>query len=193
MSRFALATSFVLLFAGCSKKPEAKGELKSMPADPSPAGEMAGARTGGAPAVGGADGAAGGGAADERFRLKPEEGQLAVQAPADAKAGSEATATIQVTPGPEYKVNVEFPTKLTLENAEGVTLAKAEFKAGGPSKDKGDADSFDDHKLTFTVKLTPTAAGAQTVKGSLKFAVCDKAGSTCLAKKEPIAIQVAAK
>lgn len=184
MSRIAVAATFAVLALACSKKTDANqqssampGDLKAMPADPSPQPAGEGAR----------------GADDARYRLKPEEGQLAVSAPADAKAGAETTASIVVTPGPEYKVNVEFPTKLTLESPTGVTLAKAELKAGGASKEKGDADVFDESKLTFTVKLTPAAAGAHTIKGSFKFAVCDKAGSTCLAKKEPIAIQVAAK
>jgi hypothetical protein len=129
---------------------------------------------------------------DTRFRLSAEEGQLAVEAPAGAKAGTEAIAKIVVTPGSAYKVNTEFPTKLTLETPEGVTLAKAELKAGGHDKAKGDAEQFDESKLTFAVKLTPAQSGSYTINGSFKFAVCDKAGSTCLAKKEPISIQVAA-
>jgi hypothetical protein len=128
-----------------------------------------------------------------RRGLQPEEGKLAIEAPADAKANTEATAKVIVTAGKEFKVNVEFPTKLTLENAQGVTIAKAELKAGGHDKAKGDADVFDEQSLVFAVKLTPTAAGNHTINGTFKFAVCDKAGSTCLAKKERIAIQVAAK
>lgn len=185
MSRIAVAATLAALAFGCSKKTDSNqqssampGDLKTVPTDPSPQPTGEGAK---------------GGDADARYRLKPEEGQLAVQAPADAKAGAETTASIVVTPGPEYKVNTEFPTKLTLETPAGVTITKAEFKAGGANKEKGDADVFDESKLTFTVKLTPAAAGAHTIKGSFKFAVCDKAGSTCLAKKEPIAIQVAAK
>ncbi|MBA3817848.1 MAG: hypothetical protein H0X17_03080 [Deltaproteobacteria bacterium] len=156
----------------------------------------------GAPAVGGAPTAdstagegTGGGAAkvdDSRFRLSAEEGQLAVEMPAGAKAGTETIAKIVVTPGSAYKVNTEFPTKLTLVGADGVTLAKTELKAGGHDKAKGDAEQFDESKLTFVVKLTPTQSGSHTINGTFKFAVCDKAGSTCLAKKEAIAIQVAA-
>ena len=130
---------------------------------------------------------------DARFKLQPEEGKLDIQAPADAKANAESTAKVIVTAGKEFKVNTEFPTKLTLDNAQGVTIAKAELKAGGHDKSNGDADVFDEQTLVFAVKLTPTAAGNHTINGTFKFAVCDKAGSTCLAKKERIAIQVAAK
>ena len=128
---------------------------------------------------------------DDMVRLKPDEGTLTVEAPADAKAGTETIAKVIVTPGAKYKVNVEFPTKLTLETTSGVTFAKAELKAGGASKSKGDADHFDEKQLMFAVKLTPSQSGSYTINGSFKFAVCDK--DQCLAKKEPIAIQVAAK
>ncbi len=129
---------------------------------------------------------------DSRFRLRPAEGQLAIEVPADAKPNTETTVKVVVTPSDAYKVNTEFPTKLTLESPTGVTLAKTELKAGGHDKARGDADVFDEHHLVFPVKLTATAAGTYTVNGVFKFAVCDKAGSTCLAKKEPIAIQLAA-
>jgi hypothetical protein len=87
----------------------------------------------------------------------------------------------------------ELATAFAISTTSGVTIAKPELKAGGHDKDKGDADAFDEHQLAFTVKLTPSAAGNYTINGTFKFAVCDKAGSTCLAKKEPIAIQIAAK
>lgn len=130
---------------------------------------------------------------DGQFRLAPEEGKLAIELPADAKPGAEAVAKVVVTPSSAYYVNTEYPTKLTLEAPDGMTLAKAELKAGGASKAKGDADVFEHGNLVFTVKLTPAQTGSYTINGNFKFAVCDKAGSTCLPKKEPIAIQVAAK
>ena len=43
----------------------------------------------------------------------------------------------------------------------------------------------------FAVKLTPAASGSYTINGDFKFAVCDR--DTCLPKREPIAIAVAAK
>lgn len=147
----------------------------------------------GAPSM--TEGAAPGGgesADTKRLRLQPEEGAVAIEAPAAAKAGSEAIAKVVITASPTYKVNTEFPSKLTLENADGVTIAKAELKAGGMDKQKGDAEVFDESKLEFAVKLTPAKTGSYTINGTFKFAVCDKAGSTCLPKKEPIAIQVAA-
>ena len=134
---------------------------------------------------------AGGGGGDERAKLHAVEGKLAIEAPADAKAGAEATAKIIVTPNAGYHVNMEYPIKLTIAPTDGVAVAKAELVAGGHDKSKGDADSLDEQNLTFSVKLTPSKSGSYTVNGSFKFAVCDK--DQCLPKKEQIAIVVAAK
>lgn len=127
---------------------------------------------------------------DDPFRLKPDEGRLAIESPAPTAPGTEVTAKILVTPTGPYKINKEFPTKLTLETPEGVTIAKAQLTAGGIDQSKGDADAFEDGQLAFSVKLTPSKAGNHTINGTFKFAVCDK--DTCLSKKEQIQIAVAA-
>ena len=131
-----------------------------------------------------------GGGDDARYKLQPQEGKLGIEVPADAKSGAETTAKVTVTPGTGYHVNVEYPTKLTFEPADGVKVAKPELDAGG-SKKQGDAETLDEKQLVFAVKLTPTSSGTFTVKGNFKFAVCDK--DQCLPKRETIAIQVAAK
>jgi hypothetical protein len=132
------------------------------------------------------------GGPDDRLRLHADEGTLAITPPADAKAGAEAIVTILVTPKTGYHVNTEFPIKLTLDAPpSGVTLARTEWKAGGSSKDKGDADALDEQHLALSIKMTAAASGTYTLNGSFKFAVCDH--DSCLAKKEPIAITVAAK
>src|SRR5688572_5636540 len=131
------------------------------------------------------------GANDEAFKLKPDEGELSIEVPPDAAAGKETIARVMVTPSPKYKINFEFSTILSLQPADGVELAKAELKAGGMAQVQGDAEKFEEKKLAFAVKLTPKTSGSHTVNGTFKFAVCDK--DTCLAKKETIAIKVAAK
>jgi hypothetical protein len=146
--------------------------------------------------AGAPEGAASKGAAVDspQLRLSPDEGKLAIEAPADAKPGAEVIAKVMVVANPAFKVNLEFPTSIKLEAPpQGVTIAKAELKAGGQSKAKGDADVFDDKQATFLVKLTPAASGTYTINGNFKFAVCDRAGTQCFPKKEPIAIQIAAK
>jgi hypothetical protein len=191
MSRLALAALF--LATACSKSAGTKEKPDDTLASSNHE-KIAVPGAKGAPMTGApVESAAPEGAGDnKRLRLQPEEGAIAVEAPAGAKAGTETIAKIVVTASKTYKMNTEFPTKVTLEDAEGVTIAKAELKAGGMDKAKGDAEVFDEGTMAFAVKLTPAKTGNYTINGTFKFAVCDKAGSTCLPKKEPIAIQVAA-
>ena len=183
--------------AACSKSAGNQDKVSSPP-PPSPAsgggdviavpqGAPMGPPAGGAPAKAPAPSPAD----DARFRLRPEEGKLAIEPPADAKAGAEAVAKIIVTPGSGYHVNTEYPIKLTLTSPAGVTLAKDKFVAGGHDKAVGDAAALDEKQLAFAVKLTPATSGSYTINGNFKFAVCDK--DQCLPKQETIAIAVAAK
>jgi hypothetical protein len=98
-----------------------------------------------------------------------------------AKAGAETVAHVEVTPGTGYHVNQDFPTKLVITPADGVTLAKAELV-------KDDAQVFNTTKLAFDVKLTAARAGNFQLGGTLKFAVCTE--TTCDPKKRAIEIPV---
>ena len=194
MSRFVIAGLMSLLVAGCSKS-ATNQDTGSKTAGGTGGEERIAVPTGAGAPEGGGPGTKGAAQVDSpQLRLSPEEGKLAIEAPADVKAGAEVTAKVMVVANPSYKVNVEFPTKLVLDAPpQGVTIAKAKLEAGGQSKAKGDADVFDDKQLAFLVKLTPAQSGTYTINGSFKFAVCDRAGTQCLPKKEPIAIQIAAK
>jgi len=192
MHRLALIALCVAA-ASCSKSAGNQDKVASVPAGPTGTPEVIAVPQGG-PSMGAGQAAAkpaAPAADDDRFKLKPEEGKLAIEAPADAKAGAEAIAKITVTPGSGYHVNTEYPIKLTLTQPDGMALAKTTFVAGGHDKGKGDADALDEKQLAIAVKLTPAASGSYTINGSFKFAVCDK--DQCLAKKETIAIAVAAK
>jgi hypothetical protein len=189
MSRLALLALCVV--AACSKSAGNQEKVSSPPS--AAAGQDVIAVPQGGPSMGKNDGAPAkpSPSNDDRSRLRPEEGKLAIEPPADAKAGAEAVAKITVTPGAGYHVNTDYPIKLTLTSPQGVTLAKAELTAGGHAGGKGDADALDEKQLAFAVKLTPAASGSFTINGTFKFAVCDK--DQCLPKKETIAIAVAAK
>jgi hypothetical protein len=191
MSRLALLALCVA--AACSKSAGNQDKV-APPSPPSPSGggEVIAVPQGAAP-MGGPAGAAKPAPAagdDDRFKLKPDEGKLAIEPPATAKAGAETVAKITVTPGTGYHVNTEYPIKLTLTPTAGVTLVKDKFVAGGHDKAKGDADALDEKQLAFAIKLTPAATGNYTINGNFKFAVCDR--DQCLAKQENIAIAVAA-
>ena len=131
------------------------------------------------------------GGADDSSKLHADEGKLAIDVPANLKAGAEASAMVSVTPAAGYHVNTEYPIELTLQAPAGVTLAKTKFTAGGMDKAKGDADKMEEKGLVLAVKLTPSAAGTYTINGTFKFAVCQE--DACHPKKETVAIVVAAK
>lgn len=183
MSRIAILAAAVAALAPACSKPAGTKDTSKQVVDPGLGREEVIA----APVPGG--GAPAGN--DEAFKLKPDEGRLSIEVPPDAVAGQETTARVIVTPSEKYKINFEFATKLTLDPPADVTVAKTELKAGGQSQSKGDAEKFEEKELAFLVKFTPTKSGTHTVKGAFKFAVCDK--DQCLAKKESIAIELAAK
>lgn len=117
-------------------------------------------------------------------RAKDTSYDLALAQPAEGSAGAVMVASVKVTPGKGYKVNEDYPTKLTLEATDGVSALKQTLG-------KSDAAAFDKHQLVFDVKLTPARAGDFTVRGKLSFAVCTDA--TCDPKSETIAINLRAK
>ena len=208
MSRFALGSVLVAAVAAagaagavcCSKSAGGDAPKVNSTAGGQETVAVPGAAKGapdmGAPAGAPATGAPGEGAPtpmqnDSAFKLKPEEGELSIEVPPEAVAGKETIARVIVTPTSKYKINFEFSTKLTLKPPADVKLAKEELTAGGQGKVQGDAEKFEEKKLAFAVKLTPSKSGTHTINGTFKFAVCDK--DACLAKREAIAIQVAAK
>ena len=179
--------ALVVLVAACSK-PAANQDTNSPPPDKGLGAKIAVPGGTGGPETTQVTGAV----PDEpRLHLQPSEGTLAIEAPADTTAGADVVAKVTVTPSSGFHVNMEYPTKLTLDSTPGVTIPKAELKAGGRDKSKGDADALDEQKLAFLVHLTADKSGSYTVNGSFKFAVCDK--DQCLPKREPIKIVVAAK
>lgn len=167
-----------------SKSPaeQAKPAVDEKIAVPGSKGADTGAQPEGAPrGIGNAD--------DPRFHLKPEEGAIKVDK-AEAKAGSEAAAKLELTPGKGYHVATDYPIKVSLEAPPGVTLAKTELSAGGRNKEQGDAATLTEQALAFAIKATAEKAGSYEIKGVFKFGICEK--ESCHPKKQPITITVAA-
>lgn len=176
MARFASLAVAVLLAAACSKSdpsPTGTAPPRDVASTGGPGGAPGGAK--GGPTIGRAqaEGARGGdGAADTSFQITAEQ-------PSPTAAGGEAVGRFRVHPGSGYKMNKEFPTKLTLEPPAGVTLAKAVFEIG-------DAEQFSEKELAFAIKMSAPAAGEYTIPGTLKFAVCTD--TTCDPKKQKVAL-----
>lgn len=106
---------------------------------------------------------------------------IEVIAPADAKAGAQATAQVVLRPAEGYKVNVDFPIALELTAPDGVVLAQAKLGAA-------DARRLDEHEARFEVRFTANAAGTSKLGAVLKFAVCS--ASTCDPKRERFVVEV---
>lgn len=114
--------------------------------------------------------------ADDRF-------ELVIDTP-EATAGAESKVTVRVVPKKPWHMNLEYPTKLELEPAEGVTLAKAKLK-------KGDATQLDEHGCQYDVAFTAAEPGESMLTGEFKFAVCEDEG--CFPVTRDLAIKVAVK
>jgi len=122
------------------------------------------------------------------MHLKPDEGTLTIDK-VEGPAGTEASAGVKVTPGTCFHMSVDYPISLKLEAPAGVKLTKSDFSSG--KGEKGDADTFGEKGLAFTVKATADKAGEYTINGVFKFGVCDD--QSCHPKRQPITITVAAK
>lgn len=101
---------------------------------------------------------------------------------ANLKSGATGDAKVQVKPGDGFKWNKEYPAAFKLsDKPTKVAVSKTEWKqlAGDFAVDK-------DGKWGVVIPMTAVEAGAETIKGELRFSICDK--TTCLIKKETVAI-----
>lgn len=121
--------------------------------------------------------------ADDRHRLHPAEGTLAIAAPAQVATRASATVTLTLTAGPGFRVNEDFPVRLVLVPPPGLAVAK-------PSLTRADALASDDHHLVLGTDLVASDAGSYALTGRFKFALCQR--DVCFTKDEPIAIQLTA-
>lgn len=151
--------------------------------------------------VAAAEPAAGDGAGPGKIEGKPVDGDggnpavkeggegedrytLAVEPPGEAKPGEQGVVKVKVLPKAPWHMNLDYPTKLTVEAPEGVELAKAEQK-------KGDAKALTDETCEFDVAFTASDAGDKSFKGKFKFAICQD--EACSPVQEDIEFQVAVK
>jgi hypothetical protein len=116
--------------------------------------------------------------ASKGVRIDGEGYTLSVDVPAEVASGAEGAVRVTVQPKSGWKLNQEFPTKLTVVAPSGVTLKKAKLR-------KGDAAHFSEKKGAFEVKFTATEVGDKDFRAKFKFAVCtDK---SCDPKTEKLA------
>jgi hypothetical protein len=107
---------------------------------------------------------------------------LTVKGPSAGKVGAALAATIQVTPKGEYKMNLEFPTKLRVSGPAAASPQQLELTAKQATK-------LTKAELLLRPAFKVSAAGSHTFKGTLRFSVCTE--KQCEIKTEPVSWTVA--
>lgn len=107
---------------------------------------------------------------------------ITLAAPAQVGKGAQGTVVLEVTPKQGWKLNKEFPTKLTVAEPAGVKVAKKEQTVA-------DAVAFADKSGRWQVQFQAESSGGKDFTGVLKFAVCTD--TSCDPKKEELAWNVA--
>ena len=102
----------------------------------------------------------------------------------EAVNGKATTTRVELTPLAGYKMNVEYPSSLSVTPTEKADTPKAEL-----SPPKG---AVTKEKISFDVAITPKAPGTIAVAGTTNFSVCDER-SCKVFRKEGLAWQVVSK
>lgn|GEM_PF-6423418 len=168
MSVRALVLSVLLVFISCKK------EEKSHPQPPTSAAKPSAAKVKPArPVVAKTPKAEGG----KTYRVD-------ITPPKEGKAGEDLVATVTLVPLGEYKVNQEYPTKLSATAASGVKPATLVLK-------KKEAASFSEKSAVFKPAFVAGTAGKYRVDAVFKFSVCTE--KVCELKTEKLHWFAAAK
>ena len=129
--------------------------------------------------------------ADGKSKVMPLDGKtiadtptykVTLAAPPRVSKGTDATVTLEIVPKPGWKLNKEFPTKLTVNEPAGVKIKKKE-------QGVADAVAFAEKAGRWNVQFQAESTGAKNFTGLIKFAVCTE--TSCDPKKEQLAWNVA--
>jgi hypothetical protein len=102
---------------------------------------------------------------------------LTVEKPAPGRAGEAMTATVKVVPGGGYKMNLEFPTKLTVNGPPEADPKTRTLTAK-------DAAKLTHAELLLRPAFTVPKAGSYKFEGQLNFSVCTE--QLCEIKTEAV-------
>jgi hypothetical protein len=108
---------------------------------------------------------------------------LLALAPAQPKyiAGKGGEVEIALEGRGEWHVNQEYPIRVDLKSAPGVTLKKNELV-------KDDAKEFGEDKVRFVAAVEPSAPGDHEVTCDVSFAMCTE--ENCILEKRTVAMQL---
>ena len=103
---------------------------------------------------------------DNPFTLSVSNGKAAV--------GKSGTISVRITAGEGHKPNAEYPNKIKkLSTDDGATLGSTSVRGSVSGK-----------SIVFSIPVTPNKAGKHTVKGQVRFSVCND--QQCYIKKVPL-------
>ncbi|PCC68906.1 hypothetical protein SAMN02745121_07564 [Nannocystis exedens] len=108
---------------------------------------------------------------------------LTIEKPA-AKVNVKAVAAVKLTAKGVYRINREFPARLSLTAPDGVTLDRTKLMAADAK--------ITEKELKFEIGLTASTAGKKTITGELRGAVCNDADCIPFTEKVSIEVGVAA-
>ena len=177
-SLFIVGLALCVTAAGCQSAGAAKGDPATAESASADGAEPAAANTTAANTT-----AANTTAAKPAEKGGAKKFTLTTKAPDALKSGASADALVSVTPGKGWKWNKDYPASLSFPGAPTqVTLKKTSYKQLA-----GDFNATE-KKADIKVGLTGKTAGKETLKGELKFSVCD--ATTCIIEKTDVAINL---
>jgi len=91
---------------------------------------------------------------------------LQVTAPEGSKVGEALRAKIRVTPAGEFKMNLEYPTKLQVQGPAGVAVPERQVLKAKQATRNTEAE------LLLEPSFKVNAAGSHAFTGALRFSVC---------------------
>jgi hypothetical protein len=122
--------------------------------------------------------------ADEPAGPRIETGSfLLAVAPAQPKYAAAKAGDLEIAleSRGEWHVNQEYPIRVDIKAAPGVTIPKAELL-------KDDAKEFGDEKVRFVAAVEPSSAGKHEVTCDVSFAMCTE--ENCILEKRTVAMEL---
>ncbi len=120
---------------------------------------------------------------------EPRPFELALVAPAGARAGQAATVRVVVTAKEPFHVNKDYPMAFRPEPAAAAAFGGERIPLGdGATRTPCAAEPAEHCAVDAPLRFTPTAPGPVSLAGTVAFSVCTK--EICRIEKEPVTLAV---
>lgn len=109
--------------------------------------------------------------------------KMVVTPPTSATKGQPAVAVVHIEGAGAFKLNLEYPMKLTITPPTEVSVTKTTFT-------KADATKLTKDGADFEIRFTSSSAGVKTFTGELKFAVATDTNTLPVTEKVTFSVTV---